>query len=108
MSVFLPTGHSQRDGANASPGGPQKALQLLKYHASAMQGVTPARQTRRVAGEGFDYDKGRSRFYDGEPLRHGCSRSCLALVNATPDGEADEDGKRDQWHGEIELNTQVE
>ena len=39
-----------------------KALQLLKYHASAMQGVTPARQTRLVAGEGVDYDKGRSRF----------------------------------------------
>jgi hypothetical protein len=46
--------------------------------------------------------------FAGEPLRHGCSRSCLALVNATPDGEADEGGKRDHRHGEIELDTKVE
>jgi hypothetical protein len=73
-----------------------------------MQGVTPPRQTRLVVGEGVDYDKGRERFWAGEPLRHGCSRSCLALVNATPDGEANEGGKRDHRHGEIELNTKVE
>jgi hypothetical protein len=39
-----------------------KALQQTKYHASALQGVTPARKTRLVAGEGVDYDKGRRRF----------------------------------------------
>src|SRR5580698_53416 len=39
-----------------------KARQLLNYHASAMQGVTPARHTRLVAGDGVDYETGRRRF----------------------------------------------
>ncbi len=44
----------------------------------------------------------------GDRLRHGRSRFCRALVNATPDGEAEDNGKRGHRHGEIELSSKVE